>query len=42
MRRIWVVLLTILSMNSVVLSGCPMGPLPERAEHGGGGGGGGY
>jgi hypothetical protein len=41
MRRIWVVLLAILSMNTVLLSGCPMGSVPEQAEHGGGGNGGG-
>ncbi len=46
MKRIWVVLLAILSMNTVLLSGCPIGPLPQQAEHrgdgaGGGGGGGG-
>jgi hypothetical protein len=43
MRRIWVVLLAIVSMNTVLLSGCPMSPVPDQAEHGGGnGGGGGY
>jgi hypothetical protein len=41
MKRIWVVLLAILSMNSVLLSGCPMSPPPEQADHGGGNGGGG-
>jgi hypothetical protein len=42
MRRIWVVLLAIFSMNTLLLSGCPIGPAPEQAEHGGSGGGGGY
>ena len=41
MKRIWVALLAILSMNSVLLSGCPMSPPPEQADHGGGNGGGG-
>jgi len=41
MKRIWVVLLAIFSMNTVLLSGCPMAPAPEQAEHGGGGNGGG-
>jgi hypothetical protein len=41
MKRIWVVLLAILSMNTVLLSGCPMSPTPEQAERGGGNGGGG-
>jgi hypothetical protein len=43
MKRIWLVLLTICSMNSLLLSSCPVGPPPEGVEHeGGGGGGGGY
>ncbi len=44
MKRIWVVLLAICSMNAVLLSACPMAPPPETVEHGGGngGGGGGY
>jgi hypothetical protein len=43
MKRIWLVLLAICSMNSLLLSSCPMGPPPEGVEHeGGGGGGGGY
>ena len=41
MKRIWVVLLAILSMNTVLLSSCPMAPALEQAEHGGGGNGGG-
>jgi hypothetical protein len=41
MRRIWLVLLAILSMNTVLLSGCPISPVPEQAEHGYGGNGGG-
>lgn len=41
MKRIWVVLLAIFSMNTALLSGCPMSPAPEQVEHGGGNGGGG-
>jgi hypothetical protein len=37
MRRVWIVLLAIFSINSALLSGCPIAPLPERAEHSGGG-----
>jgi hypothetical protein len=41
MRRIWFVLFAIVSMNSVLLSGCPVSPPNESATHEGGGGGGG-
>jgi hypothetical protein len=41
MRRIWVVLLAIVSMNTVLLSGCPITPGSEQAERGSGGNGGG-
>jgi hypothetical protein len=41
MRRIWFVLFAIVSMNSVLLSGCPVAPPSESATHEGGGGGGG-
>jgi hypothetical protein len=36
MRRVWIVLFAIFSINSALLSGCPIAPLPERTEHGGG------
>ena len=46
MRRIWFVLFTIASMNTLLLSGCPISPPTESANHGpgegGGGGGGSY
>jgi hypothetical protein len=43
MRRIWLVLFAIVSMNSVLLSGCPVSPPSEAVNHeSGGGGGGGY
>jgi hypothetical protein len=41
MRRIWLVLLTIASLNSVMLSGCPIQPVatdPSRDTAGGGNG----
>lgn len=41
MRRIWLVLFAIVTMNSVLLSGCPISPPPERVDRGGGEGGGG-
>jgi hypothetical protein len=46
MRRIWFVLFAIASMNTLLLSGCPVSPPTESANHGpgegGGGGGGSY
>jgi len=45
MRRIWIVLLAIVSMNTVLLSGCPISPPTESVNRGGpgeGGGGGSY
>jgi hypothetical protein len=39
MRRVWIVLFAIVSINSALLSGCPIAPLPEQTEHGGGGNG---
>jgi hypothetical protein len=42
MRRIWVVLWAICSMNALLLSGCPMAPPPDTEHNGGNGGGGGY
>jgi hypothetical protein len=39
MRRLWLVLLAIASINAALLSGCPVTPLPERTDHGGGNGG---
>ena len=39
MRRIWFVLFAIVSMNSVLLSGCPVSPSSDSATHEGGGGG---
>jgi hypothetical protein len=42
MRRIWLVLFAIVSMNSVLLSGCPVSPPGGATSHEGGGGGGGY
>ncbi len=41
MRRIWFVLFAIVSMNTVLLSGCPVSPPAETVNRGGGGGGGG-
>jgi hypothetical protein len=43
MRRMWIVLFAIVSMNSVLLSSCPITAISnsERADHGGGGMGGG-
>ena len=41
MRRIWFVLFAIVSMNTVLLSGCPVSPPGESATHEGGNGGGG-
>jgi hypothetical protein len=38
MRRVWLVLFAIVSVNSALLSGCPIAPPPEQAEHGGGNG----
>jgi hypothetical protein len=43
MRRIWFVLFAIVSMNTVLLSGCPVAPSADSVSRGnGGGGGGGY
>jgi hypothetical protein len=41
MRRIWLVLLAIVSMNTMLLSGCPVSPPAESVDRGGGEGGGG-
>jgi hypothetical protein len=46
MRRIWIALVAICCMNSVLLSGCPIGPAfddnpHETGGHGGGNGNGG-
>ena len=41
MRRIWIVLLAIVSMNTVLLSGCPVSPPAESVSRGGSGAGGG-
>jgi hypothetical protein len=41
MRRLWLVLFAIVSINSVLLSGCPIAPPPASTEHGGGDGNGG-
>jgi hypothetical protein len=39
MRRLWLQLFTILSLNSALLSGCPMqSPDTPATEHGSGGG----
>ena len=42
MRRIWLALLVIVSLDSMVLSGCPISPTPENVERHDGGGGGSY
>jgi hypothetical protein len=45
MRRIWLVLFAIASLNAVLLSGCPVSPPTESVNRGpgeGGGGGGSY
>jgi hypothetical protein len=43
MRRIWLTLFAIVSMNSVLLSGCPAQfASPQSEVDRGGGGGGGY
>ncbi len=45
MRRIWFLLFAIVSMNTVLLSGCPVSPPTESVNRGGpgeGGGGGSY
>jgi hypothetical protein len=42
MRRIWLALLVIVSLDSMVLSGCAISPTPETVEHRDGGGGGSY
>jgi hypothetical protein len=39
MRRFWLQLLTLMAMNSMLLSSCPIQPPGQGTEHGGGGGG---
>jgi hypothetical protein len=36
MRRLWLVLFAIVSVNSMLLSGCPIAPPPASTDHGGG------
>jgi hypothetical protein len=39
MRRLWLVLFAIVSVNSALLSGCPIAPPLPSTEHGDGNGG---
>ncbi len=37
MRPIWLALLALVALNTVLLSGCPITPSPDRVDHGGSG-----